>query len=113
MDVAKEKRLSFPTQNKQALLKKLWTLLRVVGTNGPSIVWCCTLFEPGKILCHPKGDDRYVVKLRSCFNYVLARMESNEEIRSKINEHAMHYEDHRGSIFQTSWHLKTFKQRAL
>lgn len=31
MDVAKEKRLSFPTQNKQALLKKLWTLLRVVG----------------------------------------------------------------------------------
>jgi hypothetical protein len=38
---------------------------------------------------------RYVAELRSCFNDVLARMEPDEEIRSKIDEYAMHYEDRR------------------
>jgi hypothetical protein len=57
MNFAKEKiKASFPTQNKQALLKKNLGHHRAPMdlTNGPSIIWGCTLFEPGKILCNTK-----------------------------------------------------------
>jgi hypothetical protein len=54
MDRAKERiKLSFTSQNKQVLLKESWVLLSVDGVaNGPSIVWCCIVFESGKIICH-------------------------------------------------------------
>jgi hypothetical protein len=48
-----------------------------------------------------KGDDRYVAELRNCFNEVLERMESDDAIRSKIDEFAMHYEEQRGPIFSS------------
>jgi hypothetical protein len=57
INFAKEKiKASFPTQNKQALLKKNLGHHRAPMdlTNGPSIIWGCTLFEPGKILCNTK-----------------------------------------------------------
>jgi hypothetical protein len=40
-----------------------------------------------------KGDDRYVAKLRSCYNDVLVRMEPGEKIWTKIDEYAMLYKD--------------------
>jgi hypothetical protein len=65
-------------------------------TNGPSIVWSRTLFEPREILCNTKKN---VVELRSCFNDVLARMEPDEKIQTEIDECAMLYEDQQGPIF--------------
>jgi hypothetical protein len=58
-----------------------------------------------------KGDDRIVAELRSCFNCVLARMEPNEDIRTKIDEYAMLYEDQRGSIFSNVMALQNIQQK--
>jgi hypothetical protein len=56
-----------------------------------------------------KRDDRTVTELRSCFNDVLARMEPNVEIRTKIDESAMLYEDQQGPIFSNEMALQNKK----
>ena len=106
MNVAKEKiKLSFPTQNKQALLKKILDIIerRWVSQMDHPLYGASLYLNPGKFFAiQRKGDDRYVAELRSCFNDVLARMEPDEAIRAKIDEFAMHYEDQRGTIFSNS-----------
>jgi hypothetical protein len=59
-----------------------------------------------------KGDDRTVAELRSCFNDVLARMEPNAKIRTKIDEYAMLYEDQRGPIFSNEMALQNIQQKS-
>ena len=55
---------------------------------------------------------RYVAELRSCFNDVLARMEPDEEIRSKIDEYDMHHEDQRGPIFSNKLALENIQSKS-
>jgi hypothetical protein len=59
-----------------------------------------------------KGDDRTIAELRSCFNDVLARMEPNVEIRTKIDEYAMLYEDQRGPLFSNEMALQNIRQKS-
>jgi hypothetical protein len=103
MNVAKEKiKLSFNTQNKAALLKKILDIIerRWVSQMDHLLYGAALYLNPEKFFeIQKKGDDRTVAELRSCFNDVLTRMEPNEEIRSKIDEYAMLYEDQRGPIF--------------
>jgi hypothetical protein len=69
--------------------------------------------NPGKFFeIQKKRDDRTVGELRSCFNDVLARMEPNEEIWSKIDEYAMLYEDQRGPIFANVMALQNIQQKS-
>jgi hypothetical protein len=69
--------------------------------------------NPGKFFeIQKKRDDRTVGELRSCFNDVLARMEPNEEIWSKIDEYAMLYEDQQGSIFSNVMTLQNIQQKS-
>jgi hypothetical protein len=70
MNVAKEKiRLSFPTQNKQALMKKKhghhWASMG--DTNGPLMYGAALYLNPGEFFAIRKEEDRYVAEL-SCFN---------------------------------------------
>jgi hypothetical protein len=70
--------------------------------------------NPEKIFeIQKKGDDRTVAELMSCFNDMLARMEPNEEIRTKIDEYAMLYEDQRGPIFSNMMAVQNIKKKAL
>jgi hypothetical protein len=97
MNVVKEKiKLSFNTQNKAVLLKKILDIIehRWVSQMDHPLYGAALYLNPKKFFkIQKKGDDRTVAELRSCFNDVLARMEPNEEIRSKIDEYAMLYED--------------------
>jgi hypothetical protein len=116
MNVAKEKiKLSFNTQNKAALLKKILDIIerRWVSQMDHPLYGAALYLNPGKFFeIQKKGDDRTVAELRSCFNDVLARMEPNEEIRSKIDEYAMLYEDQRGPIFANVMALQNIQQKS-
>ena len=82
-------------------------------TNGPSIDGAALYLNPGKFFTiKKKGDDRYIAKVRSCFNDVLARIEHDDEIRSKIDDYAMQYEDQRGSIFSNKLALQNIESKS-
>jgi hypothetical protein len=104
MNVVKEKiKLSFNTQNKAALLKKILDIIehRWVSQMDHPLYGAALYLNLEKFFkIQKKGDDRTVAELRSCFNDVLARMKPNEEIRSKIDEYAMLYEDQEGYLFK-------------
>lgn len=69
--------------------------------------------NPGKFFAIQKsGDDTYVGELRSCFNDVLARMVQDENIRNKIDEQAMHYEDQRGDVFSNKLAIENLESRS-
>jgi hypothetical protein len=118
MNFAKEKiKASFPTQNKQALLKKILVDIierRWISQMDHPLYRAALYVNPGKFFAiQKKGDDRYVVELRSCFNDVLARMEPDEKIRTEIDERAMLYEDQRGPIFSNVIALQQIQQKNL
>jgi hypothetical protein len=114
MNVAKEKiKLSFNTQNKAALLKKIVDIIehRWVSQMDHPLYEAALYLNPGKFFeIQKKGDDRTVAEPRSCFNDVLARMEPNEEIRTKIDEYAN--EDQQGSIFSNVMALQNIQQKS-
>jgi hypothetical protein len=103
MNVVKEKiKLSFNTQNKTFLLNKIVDIIEHwwVSQMGHLLYGAALYLNPEKFFeIQKEGDDRTVAELRSCFNDVLARMEPTEEIRTKIDEYAMLYEDQWGLIF--------------
>jgi hypothetical protein len=117
INITKEKiKLSFNTQNKAALLKKILDIIerRWVSQMDHLLYGAALYLNPGKFFeIQKKGDDRTVAELRSCFNDVLARMEPNEDIRTKIDEYAMLYEDQRGSIFSNVMALRNIQQKNL
>jgi hypothetical protein len=116
MNVAKEKiKLSFNTQNKAALLKKIMDIIerQWVSQMDHPLYGAALYLNPEKFFeIQKKGDDRTVAELRSCFNDVLARMEPNAEIRTKINVYAMLYEDQQGPIFSNKMTLQNIQQKS-
>jgi hypothetical protein len=116
MNVAKEKiKLSFNTQNKAALLKKIMDIIerQWVSQMDHPLYGAALYLNPEKFFeIQKKRDDRTVDELRSCFNDVLARMEPNAEIRTKINEYAMLYEDQQGPIFSNKMTLQNIQQKS-
>jgi hypothetical protein len=115
MNVAKEKiKLSFNTQNKAFLLKKMVDTIerRRVSQMDHPLYGAAFYLNPGKFFeIQKKGDDRTVAELRSCFNDVLARMEPNEEIWTKIDKYVMLYEDQPGPIFSNVMVVQNIKQK--
>lgn len=113
---AKEKiKLSFSTQNKQCLLKKIINIIerRWVKQMDHPLYGAALYLNPGKFFAIQKsGDDTYVGELRSCFNDVLARMVQDENIRNKIDEQAMHYEDQRGDVFSNKLAIQNLESRS-
>lgn len=113
---AKEKiKLSFSTQNKQRLLKKIINIIerRWVKQMDHPLYGAALYLNPGKFFAIQKsGDDTYVGELRSCFNDVLARMVQDENIRNKIDEQAMHYEDQRGDVFSNKLAIENLESRS-
>jgi hypothetical protein len=56
--------------------------------------------NPGKLHALLRDDDDATVgKLRGSFLDVLARMVQDQEIKDKINDHSLDYEDLRGAAF--------------
>ncbi|KAG8085520.1 hypothetical protein GUJ93_ZPchr0010g9074 [Zizania palustris] len=103
MDHAKERiKLSFPTQNKQCLLKKVMDIIerRWVRQMDHPLYGAALYLNPGKYFAiKEKGDLRRAADLRCCFLDVLAKMENNANLRSKIDAQALQYEAKAGVIF--------------
>lgn len=56
----------------------------------------CLFFNPGKFFpIVDKNDDALVGELRSCFNDLLAKMIPDVELRNKIDQQVVLYEDKR------------------
>jgi hypothetical protein len=116
MDRAKKRiKLSFTSQNKQALLKRVLGIVerRWVSQMDHPLYGAALYLNPEKFFAiKNKRDDRYVAELRSCFNDVLERMEPDDAIRSKIDEFAMHYEEQRGPIFSSKLALANIETKS-
>ena len=113
---AKEKiKLSFATQNKQRLLKKIMNIIegRWVKQMDHPLYGAALFLNPGKFFAIQKsGDDKYVGELRGCFNDVLGKMIQDENIRNKIDEQAMNYEDQRGDIFSSKMAIQNLETKS-
>jgi hypothetical protein len=67
-------------------------------SDGPSSIWCCTIFEARKTpSSYRKNDDATVGQLRGSFIDVLDRMV--DDTRDKILAQSLDYEALRGEVF--------------
>ncbi|KAM0877320.1 hypothetical protein ACQ4PT_035580 [Festuca glaucescens] len=102
MKHAKERiNLGFPRQNKQALLKRIMTIVdKRWETQMDHPLYGAALFlNPGKFSSIVKsGDDALVRELRSCFNDVLAKTVLDVNTRNKIDQQAVLYVGKRGAF---------------
>ncbi|KAM0895204.1 hypothetical protein ACQ4PT_023976 [Festuca glaucescens] len=102
MKHAKERiNLGFPQQNKQALLKRIMTIVdKRWETQMDHPLYGAALFlNPGKFSSIVKsGDDALVGELRSCFNDVLAKTVLDVNTRNKIDQQAVLYVGKRGAF---------------
>ena len=112
---AKERlKLSFPTQNKR-LLNKIMEIIerRWVRQMDHPLYGAALYLNPRKFFAIQKsGDDTYVGELRSSFNDVLAKMVEDENIRNKIDEQVMLYEDQRGDVFSNKLAIQNIESRS-
>jgi len=116
MAEAKEKiKLSFATQNKSGLLKKIMGIIEKHWLNQMDhpLYGAALYLNPGKLFPLIKADDDETVgQLRACFLKVLRRMVPEREIRNKINDQAMDYECQRGDAFSDEMAIENIESKS-
>ncbi|KAJ1287185.1 hypothetical protein BS78_03G411100 [Paspalum vaginatum] len=102
MNIAKQKiSSSFSTQNKKALLNRIMKIVenRWVKQMDTPLYGAALYLNPGKFYkMKQSDDDGYVGELRGCFNDVLVKMVTDEDLRDKIDGQAVLYENQRESF---------------
>ena len=110
MKHAKDKiKLSFAIDSKKTLLKKIIDIIEKrweKQMNHP--LYAAALYlNPGKLHALLRDDEDVIVgKLRGSFLDVLARMEQDQDIIQKINDHSLDYEALRGPAFSNQLAIK-------
>ncbi|XP_044446454.1 uncharacterized protein, partial [Triticum aestivum] len=114
MIYAKERiNLGFPQQNKQPLLKKILAIVdkRWENQMDHPLYGAALFLNPGKFFpIVSRNDDALVGELRSCFNDVLAKMVPDANVRKKIDQQSVLYEQQRES-FSNPLALETMSTR--
>ena len=93
--------LGFPQQNKQPLLKKILAIVdkRWENQMDHPLYGAALFLNPGKFFpIVSRNDDALVGELRSCFNDVLAKMVPDANVRKKIDQQSVLYEQQRESF---------------
>ncbi|KAJ1283970.1 hypothetical protein BS78_03G168500 [Paspalum vaginatum] len=102
MNIAKQKiSSSFSTQNKKALLNCIMKIVENhwVKQMDTPLYGAALYLNPGKFYkMKQSDDDGYVGELRGCFNDVLVKMVTDEDLRDKIDGQAVLYENQRESF---------------
>jgi len=102
MNIAKQKiSASFSTQNKKACLNRIMKIVenRWVKQMDTPLYGAALYLNPGKFYkMKQSDDDGYVGELRGCFNDVLVKMVTDEDLRDKIDGQAVLYENQRESF---------------
>jgi len=102
MNIAKQKiSASFSTQNKKACLNRIMKIVenRWVKQMDTPLYGAALYLNPGKFYkMKQSDDDGYVGELRGCFNDVLVKMVTDDDLRDKIDGQAVLYENQRESF---------------